>query len=292
MTTNPIPPIHPPFRGGPKCIKEKMPAEEYHAFPAVSAHGLMAIRRSAAHYLYARMNPKPPSDAKSFGTLTHFMLLEPEVLRARFVHEPVFMGLTKEGKESTQSKDAREKKKAWHAALAPDAIVCTPDDVAGLMWIIKNLRAHPTASQLLREGAAEVSGFAQDPVTGYDIKCRWDFLRPGYGIDVKTCKNASYEAFHHDAYKYGYDITAAQYLTVHKQLYGEEGQYVFIAIENEPPHEIAVYLADPAFIEKGHQRRSKAILRLTECIEQQRFPGYDTKVQPLGLPHRALYDEE
>ena len=55
-----------------------LPPSDYHATPAISAHGLNNIRKCPAYFRHCRDNPPDPTPAMRIGTLTHLAVIEPD----------------------------------------------------------------------------------------------------------------------------------------------------------------------------------------------------------------------
>jgi hypothetical protein len=62
----------------------EMPAEAYHAHPAVGHTGLVKVSRSPAHFKEYRDNPPEPTPAKAFGHAIHAAILEPAVFQSQY----------------------------------------------------------------------------------------------------------------------------------------------------------------------------------------------------------------
>ena len=63
-----------------------------------------------------------------------------------------------------------------------------------------------------------------------------------------------------------------------KAVTGTELPFLFVAVEKEPPHAVAVYRADPEIIEIGRRKYQAALQLLKWCQESGTWPAY----QPAG----------
>jgi exodeoxyribonuclease VIII len=253
-----------------------MDNREYHADPAIGKSMLDALARSPLHYWSRyvaenRVEPEP-TPAMVLGSAFHALLLERELFEASYIAAPAVDRRTKAGKA------------AWAELEASGKTVLSEDDLAALTGMAASVLAHPAASRLLAlPGRAEVSLFYEDPATGLRCKARPDWLtESGVIVDIKTTQDASPEAFRKSAYNFRYDVQAAHYTSA---VLG--AGFVFIAVEKTPPYAVAVYEADDAVMRSGHARRRDNLERLADCIQRDEWPGYDSTIQPLGVPSWA-----
>lgn len=289
-----------PFEVPKQGFVKGLPAELYHGTHGhASAHGLMKVLRSPAHY-WATVKPdaKPkndlavdpePEDEKEsavlrFGRIIHAAILEPERFLKSYLVMPEFRGT-----------GSRSAKAGWLADLPKDAIVLSNNAEADqIKGMLDRLLAHRVASNLLKTGVSEVSGFWSDSETGTRCRIRPDYLRAGpMVIDYKTCADASFDAFSKACAKFKYDVQAAHYTSGIQAITGNKcDQFVFIAQEKEPPYELMVYPADEGFIELGRRKVSRALRIFTECQKTGVWPGYSESPVNLSLPAWAFYEEE
>lgn len=158
--------------------------------------------------------------------------------------------------------------------------------------------AHRGAAYLLGlEGRAEYSILATDPETGEPVRIRpdyWVTKGPRIIVDLKTSEDARREAFARSAVKYRYDVQAAYYSDVYEWHEGAPlDAFVFVVVEDKPPHGVAVYYAGPRMIARGRYLYRQDLNRTHECRERDEWPGYTSEAQQLELPGYAdrLVDE-
>lgn len=263
-----------------KARFEAQPEEEYHAVEAISAHGLKALVRSPLHY-YSQfiLKEEKESKARRFGTLAHLYLLERERFNAMKAIEPSVDKRTKTGKQEYEN---------WLATVPEGAIIFKQQEYLELVRMLENIQQHPVASNLLSNGAAELSGFWTDFDTGLPCKMRPDFLphEPAI-VDIKTCSDASYKAFQKAIVNYRYDIQVAHYLDGYCVINGIERDsipFVFIAIENQPPYAVAVYVASQEIIDSGRKAKALGIQRYLVGKQTTVWAGYQTEAEEMTLP--------
>lgn len=294
--------LHPDFLESPELpspIARGLSFESYVAIKAANAHGLMRVLRSPQHYLTDYLAPFEPIEGGDLGSLVHLASLEQAAYSNTVLIGP----------------DVKTRAvKAWkefEASAPPGKILLKPAEAARVEEVVDSLRAHPIASKLLfgSEGMSEVSFVWQDTDangihsdlhhgTGRWCKGRVDrVIRRDDNrlilVDLKTTSNAMYESFVRDSYRMLYDLQGAHYVAGWNAITGappEAIDYLFVVVEDKAPYAVAVYNADPAFLESGHIRRSVALKRLDECIRCNHFPAYNTEIRPLGVPAWAKTD--
>ena len=267
----------------------------YHSMDGLSKSGLSLLRECPAKYQwrYILGNREEETKAMKIGAALHGLVLEPEVFSRSFAVSPKFDGRTKEGK-------------AGKAAFANDHAGKTIIDEADFSLISAMagaVHAHPAASYLLGlEGLSEESFFWREEFTGASVlcKCRPDRRIPGKRILLdlkKTAKGAGSDAFSRTMFNLTYHIQAGHYLPGVSTVLGERyDEFVFIVVEEEPPHLVAVYQLDRDDIEMGKREADNLIRLYARCMQEDYWPGYGDEIQPINLPRWAkemevaLYD--
>jgi hypothetical protein len=275
--------------------KPDMPAEIYHADrDSVSSTALRKILKSPkSFYNYAIEGVRTePTDAMKFGTLVHQVILEGADFLKKYVVAPPFVGYTKDGRESSQSKEAREAKAAWYAEQAElGSVIVTQQEFDDIRGMLDAIIEHPDAFTLLKDGVTEVSGYYRDPETGILCRIRPDFYSSALRaiVDLKTTQDVSEEEFARSIWNYRYDFQMAMYgegVSILEQVKVEF--HAFIAIEKVKPYEVAVYHADATILEKGAEDYHRALRRLETCIKTNEWPGYQRGITNIALPSWAL----
>lgn len=252
-------------------IIHNMPAEQYHAHPAVNKSLLDQVARSPLHaqaYLHGvRSEPTP---AMKFGTAVHTAILEPTVFNQSYV---LFTGdrRTKAGKEEYE-----------RLTLGGANIInlAEYDAISAMQMAVRN---HPVARELLHDGKAEQSVFWTDPDTGLECKCRTDYWRDDIVVDLKTTEDASPEGFARSIATYRYHVQAAHYSA------GTQAErFLFVVVEKKPPYAVAVYELDEISLELGQAARMQDMAVYAECVRENRWPGYAEDVTPVSIPAWAF----
>lgn len=241
-----------------------MTEEEYRAAPGVNKSTLWWIRKSPAHYRYYLTNPQQETPALKMGRAIHAAILQPKAFEKGYVASPGFDRRTKEGKA------------AYDAFMieAAGREVLSAEEMEQCQAIKKAVTGCESARQLLEGCETEKPFFWHDDESGILCKCRVDAIRPGVLVDLKTCADASTEAFTRDAIKYGYDVQAAHYVHGVKASSGTAPAFYFIAVEKAPPYAVNVIKASDGFLDRGMMQRFDLLARLKECQEADSWPDY------------------
>ncbi len=266
-------------------VRLDVPPEEYHRreLGTVTTGALKAMRRTPAHYRAWVETPDRPADespALAFGRAVHAAVLEFDRFREQYVIEPAW--------GDRRRKAERDRYRAWKAQ-ANGREPISGEDFLHVAGIVKSLHEHPLIGRLLAaEYVAEATVEWIDPETGLPCKCRPDWWARGgmnLMVDVKTTQVADAGRFAWSCRDYGYDLQVAHY-TAGAEAVGERCDFIFAAVEKEPPYAVAVYQIDESAIDEARDERRAAMLRIAECVETGEWPGYPSEIQTLYLPRR------
>lgn len=257
-----------------------MTEQEYNKAPGIRRSLLWEIRRSPAHLKWRMENPPEATPALIFGQALHAAVLTPEDYGRQFAVMPCTDRRTKAGRE------------AWEAAAAEaqGRTQIAFDWAEQIADMVQAVRGNPMAARLL-DGPHETSYFWADALTGEGCKCRTD-AETDIGdmhliVDVKTCQDASTDAFMRDALHYGYDVQAAMYTDGVRTVTDRDAMFVFIAVEKTPPYAVNILQADTLFMQHGQDRYRHLLGLYHECRQRNQWPGYtgfDGDIASLGLP--------
>lgn len=262
-----------------------VPAAEYHVWPAISASLLKTyLGRSPLHARHEQQHRKASAEM-SLGTALHAALLEPDVYARTYV--PRWRATGKDSRKTINP--------ARIAALAASGqIELDEEDRDAVEGMRDAVLAHPVAGPLVRDALArELSVAWVDAETGAPCKARFDLVAAGGPIgDLKTCRDASWRAFQRDIVTYGYATQAAHYLAGAAAVAGGyERAWLWIAVESEPPHGVAVYEPDEELLRIGWAERQRALALHLECERTGSWPGYPSSVQTIRPPKWMRSDE-
>jgi hypothetical protein len=274
-----------------KGIFDGISNRDYHCSPAISKSGMDLIARSPLHYYTAILDPnrevREETASMAFGTAVHTAILEPETYRERYVVMPKVDKRTKEGKNIAEAFEAE--------AAAKGATLITQVEDEKIDRIMHSVHDHPVAQKLLSTGVAEQSCFWRDAET--DVWCRvrpdWLIASPLAIVDLKTTPDGSLDAFRAASWKWRYYVQAAFYLDGVAAATGDRpDSFMFLVVEKEAPFAVSVFYADEEFIAAGRAEYRRCLRIYADCFQNNKWPGYDTAIQPIGLPKWASVTEE
>lgn len=250
----------------------------YHAHPALSSTGARQILDSPARFHYSQTHPQAHKDAFDLGSAVHSAVLG------------VGYGVEVLEFDNWRSKAAQE---ARDGARAAGLIPMLKQDMQPVLDMKEAVLSHPTARALFeQDGIAEASVFATDPVTGVELRARFDFLAP-VCVDLKTTgKAASASDFAKSAASFGYDVQEAHYLDTLQLVEGSRRDMVFVVVETAAPHLVAVHQLNHLFADMGQVKAKRAREIFAECTASGIWPGYPPEINLLMPPVWATYDFE
>ena len=267
-----------------------MPEEEYHADKsAVNSSSLKLLKKSP--FAFKRQfidgdNPTKTTKQMKFGSLAHMALLEASRFRDTYVVMPDFTGLTLDGRESKQSKEARSRKTEWiEEQELLGRMIVTQEERDKLFWMVDSVMANPEATRLLKDGQPEVTGYYADPVTGILCRIRPDFLAFDLSVlvDIKTVSDADLDFIRRcrvEDVKYNYPFQMAMYSEGAEVISKKKIEHrVWIFIENEFPFECVVLPMEELYFDYGKRQYRESLNNLKQCIDSDvwsRIPSMQT----------------
>ena len=285
----------------PLGIVHDMPADEYHAVPALSASGLKALARSAWHYKN-RPNIKPTRPMLR-GTLAHCAVLEPHAMAERYVVVPADAPRRPSVAQLNAKKPSDDSRAAmsWWAdftASAEGRQIVSAEDYAITQMQLQALADEPTIAGILKEGHGEVSVFWRCKRTGVYCKARPDWMTPATGrrvtlLDLKSTADESPNGFGRAAARMGYHLQRSHYVDGVQQATGwKVDEFVFAAVTSAPPVLAVPYFLTDAIKEQADDERAELMDRYARCMESGHWPAYGQGLQMLDFPAYAKRDSE
>lgn len=259
-----------------------MPAEEYHAHPALSSTGARRLMPPScpALFRHEQLHGRPDSRAFDLGHAAHKLVLGsgPELV----VIEA----------ENYRTKAAQLAQKEAHAEGKVPLLVAEHEQV---LEMAATLAAHPVASKLLdpARGKAEQSLFWRDTKSGVHCRARLDFLpHAGSGRmlvpDYKTTVSAEPEAIAKAVHKYGYHQQDDWYTDAAYALdLAERVAFLFIFQQKTAPYPVTVVELSQDFKLWASVLNDKARDIYRRCAERNVWPAYSDEVELVALPAYA-----
>lgn len=256
---------------------------QYHAHAAVSKSDLDLINRSPLHYKAAKEQPAEQTEAMLIGSVVHKLVLEPDGFPAEYAIAPKCDRRTSEGKA------------IWKEFVmnCGERTTVSAENYRKAKAIADSVLSNTAVQKLLTGGHAEQSYFWTDADTGIECKCRPDYLRSSVAVDLKTTNDASPEGFIKSAYNYRYHVQAWWYLHGLQANGIDVRDFVFIAVEKEPPFAVCLYAADDLMLQLGEREAKANLHTYAECISSGLWHGYDSTptIHSLSLPDWVIRKE-
>lgn len=255
--------------------------ERYGQDEGLRSTELKYAARSAAHWQAYLTAPRRDTEEMAFGRLVHMAILEPDRFRQWAHEQPDFGDLRSPANRKTAAE--------WKAGLRPGAEVYTAEQAEALRGIYRRVTGHSRARHMLEDAQREVAFAWEDQGTGLRCKARLDLLTAeGFAVDVKTTRDASFEAFSKEVVNREYTLSAAHYLEGLRQTgLGVPDRFFFIACEKVPPYELAVYSLPTAALRRGRFWQRHALANVQRARADGVFEGYPEIVQTLDEPGYA-----
>lgn len=237
------------------------------------------------------------SSSTNIGSAWHALNLEP----LSWANEIQIMPEFKRGEKT--------KGKAELIELHPHITWIERDELEIAQEMHHVLQSHPEAKDLFAQiaegGQTEVSGWYNDlnPHTaeGTFQLCKYrpdmrfcpDWTHNTWIADLKSCRDASPQAFSKAIQQFGYHISAAHYLEGDHILHGRRPkQFIFICQESEPPYLVAVYVLEEKAIQHGLKLRRRALEGIHHAKKTGEWPHYHyNKAVMIDLPS-YVYNQE
>jgi len=280
-----------------------IPSEEYHADTnRMTSGGLRHIHRSPVHYWANYLDPgriiKPPTQSMLLGTYVHCAVLEPD----RFAHK--YVGLDDKEicnrlesgglRNPRTSKEYRNWLEDFKQSNTGKGII-SADEYSKVLAMRDSVLSFSKATRLLDDVQTEKTIFFTHSDSGAICKAKIDAINTTsistpIIIELKTCENASPEAFGKQVYNLRYYNQAAFYVDgfIAAGLSQQIPLHVFIAVENSPPYACAVYYTTNEILELGSRENAIDLNIYVNCLNTGVWYGYSNAIMPLQFPPWAF----
>lgn len=286
------------FLAGETGFYQNIPFDEYQRLKAVNSTSLKEMSYSPLHCYYAFTNGREDTDALSLGRTAHAAIFEPERFK-NFLVVPEFTGLTKDGKESTRSAEAIEKKKKW-LEQHKDSEFVEQEEYDTAKELAESCYNHPATKALLEtKSYNELTGVWRDEATGLLCKIRIDRLinykhqdkvYPTI-LDAKTfSKRVISHNVNREIYDRKYYFQKAFYIKGVNAILNPENktQSILIFVETQSPHGVLPYQLGQSWIVAGAWEVNDALKRFKECQDKGEWAGYESTIVQSTPPSWAF----
>lgn len=239
---------------------EGVPFAEYCEWDAVNISKLSPIATSPKHF-HAQPT-KLDTESLVIGRAAHSATFE---LNRFALNYTVWRGGIRRGKK-------------WDAFVEANADKSILNEKEYLLAMVIRLSVlgHPISAPILEgKGSGEVSICWRDYDTKILCKGRLDWL-PASRVtiyDLKTARSIDPRVFARACNTYNYYVRAAFYCDGLATLTHDRPHFEFIAVENTPPHDVAVYAAPRLALQYGRQTYKEWLHLLADCQKHDTWPG-------------------
>ena len=255
-----------------------MTETEYRKIQAVRNSGLgLVMQKSPAHYLHDLRKPETTTEATSFGSYVHALILTPEICdKEYFVIDEALR--PQPLKNYTDASNRAWKAQAESYCKVHGLALVTMDDHKRAIACRDAITRHGLANEMVNSSVGVHERLVQwtNKETGVLCKARIDRTRnQGKIVDLKTSKDASARAFIRSIMDYGYHRQGAFYMD------GSLGKkFSFIVVESQPPHGVQVYDLSEEFLELGRASYQGALKHIKICRDKYGSEFDETTVWP------------
>ncbi len=263
----------------------------YRNHPAINISSLKGFSRSPLHAMIGFEEEKEPTEAMAIGSL-----LDHKVLGTPYLW-------TTSPFDDFRTKEAR----AWRDEQAERGVtVFKQDAIETVERMVESVRKHPVASRLFAEpGRAQVGMFGGFE-TGKDeaIECLkvnccerkglidWLPAKTPVIVDLKKTRDASRAGFRRQIGQLRYDVQAAYYRDLYRDITGESRAFQWVCVEDQAPYAVAVYQLDTESLDKASATWQSWIRQWMVCEDTEDWPGYNgDETQIIQSPAYILKDE-
>lgn len=270
-----------------------VPYEDYARWDAINFSRLKPIRDTCSKCKYAIDHPQKPTAAMILGSALHVAVLEPARFEGMFYICPPCNRTTTKGKEIWEQA-VKEANGREILRQGDDKDKSAINQLAKLRGMAKAVRDSKEAAPFLNApGQNEVSMLWQDDDTGLMCKARMDRFSFDFApldnspliVEIKSAEDASPFAFGKILHSYGYAAQGAgSYRVGVRKITGKTAFHIFIVVENEPPHDLAVYAMDNITLQTGERHYQQMLRRYSKCVKTGKWPGYPPGIKPISMP--------
>lgn len=258
----------------------KLSDAEYCEVEGIRNSDLGYVKKSINHYLNRDIDSE--KDSFRIGRAFHCFLLEPEVFEIEKVVLP-----------DTFDRRSKERKEQYDGWVKAKRLIVWQSELDNFEKMKESLLAHPKIGNILTN--SENEGVYTSEVGGVKKKVKVDIQNKGFIFDLKTCNDASPEAFATFITKYD----TARQLTFYQDTIQENGVTCngvgIIAIEKEAPFNCAVYTIDNATLDHGRSNYKSLVKKLSDYLKDKKegknpYTGYSQDVEVLTAKPWYFYE--
>lgn len=280
-----------------------LPNEVYHGSEGLSRSALWEFKKSPWHYWHKYLNPnripQHSTPAMKLGELVHALVLEPQYFIERYAVKPILFdvprcGLLKDLGREEFEKQKRERELAQgvnermmltFATKSEGREIITDELYAEARKYADAVLSDSVAQALFTNVRVENSIYFTHKKTGLQCKVRPDAWAGSVVTDLKTCIDASFDAFQSAAYRSGYFIQAAMIKQALESIGIELEKFIFYCVEKTPGIPCVYYELEPEALLRANSEFDTLMYGIADCFESNSWDSYSS--QSLNYPNWA-----
>lgn len=255
-----------------------IPFAEYERLRGERWSDLQYMATSPLAYREHKLNPKGPTRIMDNGSAIHTAVLEPHLFDAEHV--------LYDGRRGTNDFKAFEAEHVGQTILNGEQW----DACMGAAEAVHLLRQGREARKAMRGCRHEVTLRWTDPRTRILCKARPDLVGSHVLSDVKTTTSVEARKFGRLAGDRLYHGKMAMAFMGLRELGKRIYMVRIIAVEQSPPHDVAVYYLTMDQIDAGIDLVNELLSKLKVCRRRNSWPGRQEREEPLELAPWLLAD--
>ncbi len=262
----------------PMKLIHPIDVHQYRSHPAINVSALKAFSRSPAHAEVGFEEEREPTEAMNIGSL-----LDHKVLGTPYLY-------TTSPYEDFRTKEAR----AWRDDTKERGVtVFKQEEIETVERMVEAVREHPVAGRLFAEpGKAQVGMFGEFESCERKGLIDWLPNTTPVIVDLKKCRDASKAGFRRQIGQLRYDVQAAYYRDLYRDITGETRAWQWVCVEDQAPFAVAVYQLDTESCEVGSRTWQSWLRQWIVCEDTDSWPGYNgDSTQIIQSPTWILKDE-
>ena len=264
-------------------MSEFLSANDYHKLPGVSNSMLSVLIEDPRKYYYQFLSGQyvpVRKDYFDFGSAVHDICLRGD-------HSGII-----EIPSSVLSKNGSRAGSVWKEFEAEnsDKLLLKASDYDAVMRCVEAVFNHPIAGDILKSTHGEAEVMHQAEVGGLLLRCRPDWLCEWKGlnivVDLKTTTDTTPDKFAKSVANFGYHRQEYFYSMVLEACGIEVDGFVFIAVNDSPPHCVDVYELNADWRSIAADEVDRALADLQRRIATNDWTtGTENSVVPLAPPN-------
>ena len=259
---------------------------DYHADPAIGSTSIRNFLKDPVKFMHNREHGIKVvlGDGASRGTGVHSLLSG--TFSEECVISPEFNLRTKDGRKDFAQFEMQYR---HHTIL-------TPSEYETVKWMHSALCNSPHYREFANS-VQEEAAFFTCPITGMDLKVKWDGRKPMQVKELKCLAPLDYpyeKSWGKRMWDWGYDIQFALYsyaASLLEKCRMQDIEHKTIIVESAPPYLVHCFITSVEWLELGARRKDKALVGMKDALDWGVSVTSTTKPVLLPPPEKWMQRE-